>query len=247
MKLQFKIDPDYIFLHAINQSQPNVPFKEWIDFTNDIWEKSKEIFYFLGGYAEYRLYSIKIKNIEKIAKKAEETFDQIRKTKEFQRLIAETVKYRQFIEKQWRQNEKKSLKTIKELSGLILPRETIKVYITHPELKNGMTIDNQTIVWGHSEDWKNYSTVYLCHELMHILTNHDGSNEVHAVIELMTDNELRIRLNGRGEYFECPGHPNLKKLEKLILPSWKNYLKKKDKNIFRFIESVRKKRLLHYK
>jgi len=49
---------------------------------------------------------------------------------------------------------------------------------------------------------------------MHILTDHDSSDITHAVIELATDNELRIRLNRRGKYFDWPGHEHLKKIEK---------------------------------
>lgn len=242
MKLQFIINPDYIFLHAINQSQSNVPFKEWKDFTNGIWDKSKEIFYFFGGYAEYRLYLNEEKDIEKTAKKAELTFNRLRKSKEFRKLIAETEKYQQFIEKQWRQNEKRVFKVIEELSGLKLPNRIIKVYLTHPKLKNGMVVDDQTVVWGHPEEWKNYSTVYLCHEIMHILTNHDDSDEAHAVIELMVDNELRIQLNKQGKYFEYSGHHKLKKLERQLLSDWKKYLKDKNKNILEFIKSIKKKK-----
>jgi len=105
-----------------------------------------------------------------------------------------------------------------------------------------MTVDNQTIVWGHPEEWPNYSTVYLCHEIMHILTNLDPSDITHAVIELMTDNELRIRLNNKGKYFQYPGHKHLRKLEKNILPEWKKYLKKPEKNIFNFIKDLKKKK-----
>ena len=103
--------------------------------------------------------------------------------------------------KEW----KKAFKILEELSGIKLPDITIQVYLTHPKLKNGMAVDNQTIVWGHPEDWPNYSTVYLCHEIMHILTNLDRSDITHAVIELMADNELRIRLNNKGKYFQYPG------------------------------------------
>ncbi len=239
MELQFKINPDYIFLHAINQSQPNVPFKKWEDFTNRIWEGSKGIFYFLGGYAEYQLYLGKEKNIEKTAKKVEIIFNQLRKSKEFQRLVTETEKYKLFIEEQWQENKENVLKLIEELSGLKSPDKTIRVYLTHPKLKNGRAVDNQTIAWGHSEDWKNYSTVYLAHELMHIVTFKKTKNfkVMHALIELMTDNELRIRLNKKGRYFKegkfNVGHPYLRNLEKRILPYWKEYLKnKKEKNLF---------------
>ena len=242
MRLKFKINPNYIFLHAINQSQSNIPFKEWKNLTNKIWENSKEVFYLLGGYEEYGLYLKKSSDLNRLAKNAIKTLNRIRRTKEFKRLIKETKQYKQFIEKQWAENKEKVFKILEELSGIKLPDITIQVYLTHPKLKNGMTVDNQTIVWGHPEEWPNYSTVYLCHEIMHILTNLDPSDITHAVIELMTDNELRIRLNNKGKYFQYPGHKHLRKLEKNILPEWKKYLKKPEKNIFNFIKNLKKKK-----
>jgi hypothetical protein len=44
----------------------------------------------------------------------------------------------------------------------------------------------------------------------------------HGIIELITDNELRIRLNKKGKYFKEQdrdvGHPYLREIEKKILP-----------------------------
>ena len=59
---------------------------------------------------------------------------------------------------------------------------------------------------------------------------------MHAIIELSTDNELRIRLNKKGVYFKKGkfdvGHSFLRSLEKKILPQWKEFLKgRKGKSI----------------
>ena len=228
-----------------------MPFKEWKDFTNGIWEESKEIFYFLGGYAEYRLYPRKEKDIEKLVKKAMEVFNQLRETKEFRRLIAETKEYQQFIENQWERNKKDALKILEELSELELPGKTITVFVTHPNLKNGFAMPQyNTIGWGHSEDWENYSTIYLCHEIMHLLTK--NTNIMHALIQLMTDNELRIRLNKKGRYFTYkkivqkekmpPYFKELWQLEKKIYPYWEEYLKdKKGRNIIDLEKEIERK------
>jgi hypothetical protein len=52
---------------------------------------------------------------------------------------------------------------------------------------------------------------------------------MHALIELLADNEIRIRLNCSGVYFRegkhSVGHPYLAKLEKKILPRWKEFIK----------------------
>ena len=108
-------------------------------------------------------------------------------------------------------------------------------YIFHPKSFNGhANSEKKTIKWGHSEDWKNYSTVYLAHEILHIIVN-DTSENMHAIIQLATDNELRIRLNKEGEYFTFRKIPDIKEmssyirkifdLEKEIYPKWKEFLK----------------------
>jgi len=82
---------------------------------------------------------------------------------------------------------------------------------------------------------------------MHILSFEKIENfdVIHALIELMTDNELRIRLNRKGVYFRerksDVGHQFLRTLEKRILPHWKLYLKSKNKNIFVFEKEIIKK------
>jgi len=43
--IQFKVNPLYVFLHAINMNQDEEPFKGWAKFTNAIWEKNPEIFF----------------------------------------------------------------------------------------------------------------------------------------------------------------------------------------------------------
>ena len=120
-----------------------------------------------------------------------------------------------------------------ELTGIDFKKENKKfiVYITHPSLRHGKSFQDGTIAWGHNEDWQNYAVVYLWHEILHYYF--ELSDLDHALIELITDNELRVRLNG-GKYPPFIGHENLEKLKYKILPYWKKYLKSKNKNIFEF-------------
>jgi len=85
---------------------------------------------------------------------------------------------------------------------------------------------------GHHEDWPNYATVYLWHEILHSYIGY--SEKEHAVIELITDEELRIRLNG-SKYPPFAGHKYLAKIKQKILPRWKKYLKSKKRNIREFM------------
>ena len=56
----------------------------------------------------------------------------------------------------------------------------------------------------------------------------------HAVIELITDEELRTRLNG-GKYPPFVGHGYLQKVKEKLLPKWRKYLKSEKQNIREFI------------
>ena len=238
MKLKFLIDPKYVFLHAFNQDQRKEPFRGWGNFTMKIWDKYPQECYLLAGYAEWPI--IKKSSLSITANNAEKLLNAWLKNPQARKLIKETEKYRDWLEKEWSQKEQNVLNELKQIIRIPLPRETISVYLTHPKLNNGMAINKKTITWGHAEDWKNYSIVYLCHEIMHILFWNTKSSISHAVIELVTDNELRIRLNGGGKYFREGkfdiGHNKLRTIEKKLLPRWKEYLKEPKMNIKQFIQ-----------
>ena len=125
---------------------------------------------------------------------------------------------------------------ISEMTGL-KPKKSFKVYITHPSLKNGIYLENNKLAWGHNEDWPNYTTVYLWHEILH--SYFDPKRLDHIVISFVTDEELRVRLNG-GKYPPFVTHDYLHPPMKKVLPLWKKYLKSKSKDIFEFKKQVMK-------
>ncbi len=245
MKLEFLIEKKYIFLHAFNQDQHDKPFKGWHKFTLGKWDKYPQECYFLAGFAEWPL--LRKKSLKVLATKSEKLLEEWLKAPQVKRLIKETEKYRDWLEKEWNKKGEKVLTELEKIIRIPIPKKKISVYVTHPKLKNGMALNPEIIVWGHSEDWLNYSIVYLCHEIMHILTWNEkvDTKTMHAIIELVTDNELRIRLNKKGKYFKegkfSIGHPKLKKIEKDMLPSWKKYLKNPKQNLKQFIELQKKK------
>ena len=139
------------------------------------------------------------------------------------------------------------MKCLRDITGLKLPNTALSVYLVHPALYNGRYWRNINIItWGHSEDWENYTTIYLCHEIMHFLTKDcTGDKKIlHALIELACDNELRIRLNQSGKYFKegrfKVGHKFLQKIEKKILPQWRQYLRDREKNKENFVTFFKK-------
>lgn len=82
------------------------------------------------------------------------------------------------------------------------------------------------ILFGHLDDFPNYTLVYFVHEILH---SHFGFTKVeHAIIELIADNYLRMQLNKTNEYFIANnkriGHFYLKELEEKMLPDWKKYI-----------------------
>lgn len=244
MKLEFLVDKKYTFLHAFNQHQHEEPFKGWSRFTYKIWDKYPQECYFLAGFAEWSLLGKT--SLKNLSRKAEKLLEKWLKTPEVKRLIKETEKYRDWLEKEWDKKGEKALIELEKIIKIPLPKKKISVYVTHPKLKNGMAISKTTIVWGHKEDWSNYSIVYLCHEILHTMLWGDNLDITHAIIELATDQKLRIRLNKKSKYFKEGkievGHPKLKKLAKKILPYWKNYLKdRKGKNIFDLEKEMIKK------
>ena len=59
----------------------------------------------------------------------------------------------------------------------------------------------------------------------------------HALIQLITDNELRIRLNG-GKYPPFEGHSTLTAEMSSLLPKWQEYLLSPNKDILAFEKSL---------
>ncbi len=230
MKLNFKVNPYYLVYHSLERAWGNKPFPEWVKLVEKV--KSYRWFVFKDS-EEVFTKIINDKQLRYAFSKTENVFHKIFKTHAFKRLLQETEYYRNWVEKTWYKNKDKALQILKDITGLKIPSITINVFITHPKLSNGSHIPKEKIIlWGHPEEWKNYTIVYLCHELLHIIVYKKYKNDtlMHSLIELAIDNELRIRLNQRGKYFKEKGreigHPELRAIEKKFLPLWKKYLKK---------------------
>lgn len=259
MKLKFKINKYALvrdafvqnFNHRKNNKSEELPFPFWKKLENLFWKKfcNESSYYLINPqYSDWGLNQIFIQ-AEKIGFKKtflntfnvlEKIYKEIIKTEEFKRLLSETEKYKNSVKKQWEENEKFILDYFKNTLNLKIPNYAITVYIFHPKSFCGhANSKTKTILWGHSEDWKNYTMTYLAHEILHIIINDKNHSDIiHAIIELATDNELRIRLNGKGIYFKEEGknigHKHLQKIEKKLLPYWKKFLKenKNKKDIF---------------
>jgi hypothetical protein len=169
---------------------------------------------------------------------------QITETPEYQKIRQETEKHLRECQTQWEQNYPQTSEIIHDLTRIDL-NKSMTVYILHPSLHVGSQSFGKNIInWGHRENWPNYTTVYLWHEIMHSYL--ENSDLAHAIIQLIADNELRTRLNG-GSYGQpdspqrYEGHPSLFPLMDQILPAWQEYMKLETskRNIYDFIEKVK--------
>ncbi len=137
-KLNFIIDNNHVFAHAISMAQQNEPFEGWADFTNKIWKEDPAVFYYLAGAPEYHLYLTE-SSVEEIIERADNRLKLVSQSEEYNKLIEETIKYRDFVETQWLKNEPIVRAYFSDVLGLETPDGEIEVFLTHPKLRNGMT------------------------------------------------------------------------------------------------------------
>lgn len=235
MKIRFLIDENYSISHILS-SMKDGDFsssafkKDIVALQNTAWLESKECYNLLVG----RLApgDLSEANLNKIIP----FFKKVKKSKEYKKVFQQTEKYLKSCKKWWENSYDTTHQIMKELTGLDFNKDFM-VYITHPSLRHGVNFGNGKIVWGHNEDWENYTVIYLWHEVLHSYLSYGDVS--HSIIELITDNELRVRLNG-GKYPPFEGHKNLNDTKKMILPYWKKYLKTKNKNILDFEKEMNK-------
>ncbi len=172
------------------------------------------------------------------------------RTPQFTVSFRQAERYGRAVESQWKKNYASSLRHLSDITGIDLSKidREITIYISHPRLSHGRSyLEEHAITWSHPDEWKNYATVYLWHEIMHHVTADTrwSPHLMHSLIELACDNELRIRLNGGGAYFKEKGipmgHRYLVGLNKKLLPDWKKYLRSRDENIYQFEKRMRRK------
>ncbi len=242
MKVIFKIDQTLLATSAIfGPKSKNL--KDWTPLKNSLWEKYNEGYRF-AYKGDLRFLAIKDdfpKNMESIITDIGKIIEETISSKEFKNLLNETEEYMKWLENDWQKKENQVNKELKDILRIDLPEDEFTINVVAPIIGGGAYLGDFNIFWGHTEDWENYSTVYLVHEMLHEILKLKNFN--HEIIELVTDNELRIRLNGKGEYFKDDlgnriGHDYLEKAEKELLPKWKKYLKNTKQDIFSFSESL---------
>lgn len=231
IEINFGINDDILIILAIHRSDcPYVDDPDIKAIGERIRSTSPEMLDFLNNKYTYD---------EPIPQRYQQYLDQIKTSPEYQRIRSATEQYAAECRNQWIRNYQQSYEIIKDLTGLNLDRR-FSVRIHHPLLRIGYNSGNNGIHWGHHDDWPNYTTVYLWHEILH---SYFGYSDIdHAIIELITDNELRVRLNG-GTYGQAryEGHHGLSPLKDSILSSWQDYINSptENRNIYDFVEKMK--------
>jgi len=240
IKLNFKINEDLLVVHTLVSagdsffSSPKNK-KEIIAFQNFAWKLDKSCYEILLGRVNF--LNLVEGGVGKDAKRIPDFLTKLKKSSQFNKIFSQVHDYLDFCKNQWAKNYDFSFSFIKETTGLRLDKN-FDVFITHPSLRNGTYLGKNKIIWGHNEDWPNYSTVYLWHEILH---SYFGLPTLeHVVVELITDEELRSRLNGE-KYPPFAGHKNISELKAKILPFWMDYLKEEKKNIKDFLKFLKRK------
>lgn len=238
MKLTFEVDTNYLFYSSLIKG---VEIAGWVNLQNELWDKYKNAYQFLQkNYVEYFIKPTTITLDKNLHQEISELVTAGKSSEIFKKLTEDTISYKEWLENNWINNKDRVIDHLNDILRIDLNSLKIKVLVVGNKTHVGRHISNGVIAWGHPEDWQNYSLVYLMHESLHDIF---GKRELeHAVIELITDNELRLRLNGSGEYFyennKLVGHDHLLSLEKDILTAWKAYLADYSVNIFDFIKKL---------
>lgn len=232
MRLNLTIDQSYLVGHTLSSMSPDRfsssrHKKDIVSFQNYAWSKSEECYNFIIGrtYPEVWIDD----NDRSILEKASAYLSTITRNQTYKKIYLQTKRYLEFCNRQWIKNYHNSVEIISNLTGLNLDK-TLTVYITHPSLKNGAYLGNNKVCWGHKEEWPNYTTVYLWHEILHSYFSRTDFD--HALILLIADNELRIRLNG-DKYPPFEGQKTLFPLANKLLSYWKEYLFSKPRDIMK--------------
>jgi hypothetical protein len=210
--------------------------RDIINFQNLAWDTSPDLCTIIDGRNPIYLQAhLSGEKFDQIGSELETYLHKLIGSKEFITLKKQTEQSLIEIKDEWEQNFKETSDYIKKLGIGI--RGKFNINIVHPGLKAGRFIPPNNVIWSHQTYWTNYNTVYLWHEILH--SYFGKSEEEHALIELITDQEMRYRLN-KTEYPPMEGHDYIKEIKLNMLPSWKNYLKANNSDINKLVEDLKK-------
>jgi hypothetical protein len=239
MKLLFKVDKSILACKTIEQYKNPNNSENIVNFLNLAWELNKDFCTILDKRLSLFDYCY-FNNLEAghEANRLQKYIKALTQTNEFEILYKETKESKKEIIKEWSITNLLIKAYLKEFN--ITLNDEFKVYLVHPNQNAGRYLGNNKILWSYKSPqkqlFKYYNSVYLAHEMLH--SYFGTTDREHAIIELLTDNELRTRLDPSQKYPPFEGHEYLNKLKAELLPIWKNFLKQDKKDINDFVAKL---------
>ncbi len=170
----------------------------------------------------------------------DEFIDKITKTKEYERIRDQTKNSIERCKGEWDKNFEKTSDFLSNY-GIEVDGK-YKIWMSHPAIRAGQNIGRNDIIWADRNDWPNYNTVYIWHEILHSYFDKFGVKKMieEVIVQLLTDNEMRKMLNGT-DYPPFEGHDDTVNMMEAIYPDWKEFLAQDKKDIKQFVEMISKK------
>ncbi len=248
IELEFLIDPFTIVQQALGKplssAEDNSIFYNEAETRtlNTFIEKAKSLdfasYMFFAGSSDETVLACAYENIDlkQLSQRLGKFISDLIDDASFKPVLEACMKAREKVEVEWLSSYEKTSKEMELLTGLTFSKK-IDVLITHPQQRQGKNC-NGIILWTARSSFPNYTTIYLWHEIMHSFMKPLNESELservaHSVIQLCTDNELRVRLNG-GTYPPFEGHAYCKATESALLKEWQVYLNSSNRNIIKF-------------
>jgi hypothetical protein len=239
VNVEFKVDDKFLLYYLVS----NFNKERFIDgkeiFKNDIknfqeqaWIKSKTFYRLIDGRASLtRRLILETPNHEHTIHDLFNYIDELINSDKFKILKQQTLETVSLVLSEWEDNYEMCWQYLEDIG--IKVEGNFTVYLVHPGLKAGSFMGDNKVCWSYQDKWQNYNTVYVWHEILH--SNFGNTDKEHALIELITDEEMRVLLNG-GEYPPYVGHPFLNDHKDKLLGKWKNHLNSQSKNINLILE-----------
>jgi len=237
VKLKFIIDEPYLLADAV-LIDPYFTIKNREDFMylrniSDIIRIEREYFFSYKSKISYKIF----KSLEQKLKGALKDDGKLQRF--YQKILEETQDYKREITAEWSSNYLRSVRMMENITRLEWDdNKEFEVYLIHPSSAIARYLGSNRIVVGMDKEKNNDYTIILWHELMHSkfhLYDSSFSNDIsHSIIILVTENELRSRLNGGNYPPFFDSDQDLSIIMKKILPYWRVYLKSERDNILEF-------------
>ena len=214
-----------------------------VEFQKHMFDACKEECLLIAPLVEQKYFlpewaALDYKDKEPYKKCFDKLVCEAKKTAQYPILLTQTKQRLAECRDQWRRNYETTFALMKGITGIPF-RHSFSIYIIHPGIPSGCNMTERRICWGGEEKKKNWTTVYLWHEILHSYLI-DPTYLGHALIEIATDNELRHLINGRNDP-EWGGHEECSEIKKLIASDWKAYIASPKKNIVEFYQELCKK------